>query len=390
MKIALAHKRLDLKGGTEKDFYRTAQGLRDLGHEIHLFCSEFGVEPPSDVFAHRIPVLPLGRTARLWSLALVGPAIIRKHPCDVVVSFGRMPRADVVRCGGGSHRGFLERLGREGGVRRRLWQRVSVYHCSVLAIEKRQFQAGGFEKIVAVAEEVKNDLMVHYAVPQERIVVLYNGVDHHRFHPARRQQVRSIVRDRWGIPLTAPLVLFVGSGFQRKGLDRLLSVWNAPGLHESYLFVVGDDARLSWYKRQAVMAGGERIVFTGRQEDIENYYAAADVVALPSVQESFGNVILEGLASGLPVVVSREAGAAEILTGSLAEGILNRPDDPKEIENKLLKLLQRSHDPSVLAEARQLAERFSWQNHFRKLEAILLDSSLEISGQNRRGILGGL
>ncbi len=99
MKIALAHKRLDLKGGTEKDFYRTAQGLRDLGHEIHLFCSEFGVEPPSDVFAHRIPVLPLGRTARLWSLALVGPAIIRKHPCDVVVSFGRMPRADVVRCG---------------------------------------------------------------------------------------------------------------------------------------------------------------------------------------------------------------------------------------------------------------------------------------------------
>lgn len=43
MKIALVHKRLDLKGGTERDLFKTAEGLRDLGHEIHLFCGEFGV-----------------------------------------------------------------------------------------------------------------------------------------------------------------------------------------------------------------------------------------------------------------------------------------------------------------------------------------------------------
>src|SRR3972149_3569643 len=77
MKIALVHKRLDLRGGTERDFYRTAEGLRDLGHEVHLFCSEYGVKPPPDTVAHRIPVLPVGRTARLWSFALSAPAIIR-------------------------------------------------------------------------------------------------------------------------------------------------------------------------------------------------------------------------------------------------------------------------------------------------------------------------
>src|SRR3990170_7547513 len=128
MKIALVHKRLDLRGGTERDFHRTAEGLRDLGHEVHLFCGEYGVEPPYNTVAHRVPVLPLGRTARLWSFALFAPAIIRRYHCDVVVSFGRMLMADIVRSGGGSHRGFLERLGEQGGLRRRLWQRLGPFH----------------------------------------------------------------------------------------------------------------------------------------------------------------------------------------------------------------------------------------------------------------------
>src|SRR5262245_64085500 len=90
LKIALMHKRLDLKGGTERDLFKTAEGLRDLGHEVHLFCSEFGVAPPAGVRAHRVPVLPPGRTLRLWSFAWFAPRIINNAACDVVVSFGRL------------------------------------------------------------------------------------------------------------------------------------------------------------------------------------------------------------------------------------------------------------------------------------------------------------
>ncbi len=373
MKIALAHKRLDLQGGTEKDFYRTAEGLRDLGYEVHLFCSEFGVEPPQGTVAHRIPVLPLGRTARLWSFALRAPAVIGKWRCDVLVSFGRMLSADIVRSGGGSHRGFLERLGRQGGWERRLWQRLSPYHQSVLAIERRQFQPGSYQRIIAVSDEVRRDLMGQYAIPRERITVLYNGVDERRFHPSLRDTFRAKVRERWQIPESAPLVLFVGNGFRRKGLDFLLSVWSAPALSKAYLLVVGDDGRLGSYKARARSAAGERIVFAGRQEDVEYYYAAADVVALPSLQEAFGNVVLESLAAGLPVLVSREAGAAELLTGKLIEGIVNCLDDREELVAKLVNLLDRCGDRSVAAEARALAEGLSWQIHFRKFEALLME-----------------
>jgi UDP-glucose:(heptosyl)LPS alpha-1,3-glucosyltransferase len=374
MRIGLTHKRLDLRGGTERDLYRTAEGLRDLGHEVHLFCAEFGVAAPSQTFAHQIPVLPLGRTARLWSSATWGTEIIRRQRCDLVVGFGRMVGQDVLRSGGGTHRGFLQRFAADGGaMRRRLWESVSIYHRSILALEKRQYAAAQCRKIIAVSNEVKLDVMKHYQVPAERIAVLYNGVDLERFHPGLRRQWRCAIRRQWSVPEQSPLLLFVGSGFRRKGLDRLLAVWNAPELRDVYLLVVGEDARMGQYRARARAAAGKRILFAGRQNAVERYYGAADAVVLPSIQEAFGNVVLEGLACGLPAIVTRGVGAAEILQGSLAQGVVENPDDRAELAQKIGAQLQRSREPACIKQARQLGEGFSWRNHFSKLESLLME-----------------
>jgi UDP-glucose:(heptosyl)LPS alpha-1,3-glucosyltransferase len=377
LKIALVHKRLDLNGGTERDLYLTAEGLRDLGHEVHLFCSEFAVQVPADVAAHHVPVMPFGRTARLWSFALFGSKIAASANCDVIIGFGRIFKQDILRCGGGSHQYFLKQLGAEGGWRRRAWQKLSIYHQSVLAIERRQYSVDGFKEIIAVSEKVKDDLIRSYSIPEHRIKVLYNGVDPVRFNPDRRDTSRLRIRDRWGIPRAAAVVLFIGSGFQRKGLDRLLSIWDSPRLQKSWLLVVGDDAGMTRYKKLAETVGHGRIVFTGRQAEVESYYAAADLIALPAVQEAFGNVVLEALSSGLPVLVSREVGAAEVLSGALLQGIVDKPDDPVELEAKLVAILERATDPELITEATTVAARFSWHNHFRELEALLsrVDSS---------------
>jgi UDP-glucose:(heptosyl)LPS alpha-1,3-glucosyltransferase len=371
LKVALIHKRLDVTGGTERDLYQTAQGLRDLGHQIHLFCSEFAVQIPDGVTAHRVPITPFGRTAGLWSFALRAPRLAARAQCDVVVGFGRIIQQDVLRCGGGSHRHFLEQIGIQGGWRRRTWQKLSIYHRSVLALERRQYGLQGFKEILAVSEKVKQDLMRSYSIPEHRINVIYNGVDQIRFSPNGQANARLGVRDRWGIPAAAAVVLFVGSGFQRKGLDRLLSIWKSPRLEKTWLLVVGDDAGMARYRKLAERLGQGRIVLAGRQADVENYYAAADLIALPAVQEAFGNVILEALSCGLPVLVSREVGAAEVLSGALLQGIVDKPEDPVELEGKLVALLEHAADPEVKAAATLTAARFSWQNHFRKLEQFL-------------------
>lgn len=379
MKIALAHKRLDRRGGTERDFYLTAEGLRNLGHEVHLFCGEFGVPAPEGVRTHKVPSVPLGRTARLLSFAFLAPRAISRHRCDVVVSFGRMVRQDVLRSGGGTHRAFLRKMEQNGRAHRWLWHRLSLYHRSVLAVERLQYGANGHKKILAVSEEVKREIISHYRVPEERISVIYNGVDHERFHPRHRDRARARVRAEWGIAPQAPLVLFVGSGFERKGLDCLLKVWKSPRLKEVCLLVVGEDAQRARYASWAARESGGRIRFTGRQEAVEEFYGAADILALPARQEAFGNVVLEALASGLPVLVSKSAGAAEVLADGLEGGILERPDDPAEMETKLLRLLEPGHWPRFSERARRLGERYSWTNHFRALESYLQT----VAGENR-------
>jgi UDP-glucose:(heptosyl)LPS alpha-1,3-glucosyltransferase len=221
---------------------------------------------------------------------------------------------------------------------------------------------------------VKQELLATYAVPEEKVTVIYNGVDHNRFHPGLRDRFRRTIRKQWQIPLDAPVVLFVGNSFYRKGLDRLLKVWRLPQMKQTYLVVIGDDARGSRYRALAEQQASGRVVFVGRRDDVECYYGAADLLALPAVKEAFGNVVLEALASGLPAVVSRNVGAAEVLKGGLAEGIVVHPEDPEEIATQLLAMLERSLDPSFSSAARKLGKEYSWKNHFNKLDRFLKET----------------
>jgi UDP-glucose:(heptosyl)LPS alpha-1,3-glucosyltransferase len=174
--------------------------------------------------------------------------------------------------------------------------------------------------------------------------------------------------------------LFVGSGFRRKGLDQLLALWESAQLGRVFLLVVGADPRLERYRARADVIAPGRIMFAGRQDDIEKYYAAADVLALPSLQEGFGNVVLEGLAAGLPALVSRDVGAAEILSGALSRGVVDWDTDREEIAARLAALLEGARDSCSVPMARTLAEEYSWEKHFRRLEALLLQSSRNSNG----------
>ena len=125
------------------------------------------------------------------------------------------------------------------------------------------------------------------------------------------------------------------------------------------------------YQNWAKSVAGERILFVGRQDDIETYYAMADLVALPALQEAFGNVVLESLASGVPVVVSREVGAGAVLTGCLRQGVVEDAGDSTQLEARLCSMLEHCAKPEFRDAARQLGEQYSWNSHFHRLEAVL-------------------
>ena len=369
MKIALAHKRLELRGGTERVFYQTALGLRDRGHEVHLFCQKFCIEPPPGVIGHRIPGLSWPRTARLLTFGVFAPLIIKHYACDVAASFDRLVQQDLFRSGGGPHKTFIEKMTKHGGRWKSLWYRLSPYHHLALLIEMRQVSSRGSRKIVAVCEQTKREMIEAYGIAEQKIIVIHNGVDHERFHPRRRLDAGKRIRQELGIPSESRVVLFVGTGFRRKGLDRLLQLWQADSLPNTYLLVVGNDARLSAY--QAAWNRNPYVIFTGAKPNVEEYYAAADLLALPSVQEAFGNVVLEALAAGLPVVTVPGVGALDKIEGDLRAGILENPDDAAELKAKLSWLLDPLRWSSLSQQARSLAEQYTWNAYHEKFEEAL-------------------
>ena len=371
MKIALAHKRFELRGGTERVLYRTAEGLRDRGHEVHLFCHKFPTDPPPGVWVHRVPGLSRPRSLRALTFAFIAPRAIAKHGCDVVMSFDRILGQDLFRSGGGPRKLLLRKLKNQAGWLRKLWYSVSVYHHLTVVLEALQVKKNRSGKIIAICEQVKREFLQIYDIAEDQVVVIHNGVDAVRFNPQRRANEGKNLRNALGIPADDKVVLFVGTGFRRKGLGRILGLWERQELPGVRLLVVGNDSRLARYRRRWRQNGS--VIFAGPQKQVENYYACADLLVLPAVQEAFGNVVLEAMASGLPVVASAEVGAMNDMVGPLAEGIVADPDDPVEVKAKILTMLDHKRWSLCARAARQRAEQFTWENYFDRLEHLLFD-----------------
>jgi UDP-glucose:(heptosyl)LPS alpha-1,3-glucosyltransferase len=363
MRLAFMHRRL-AGGGTESDLRRMATGLAARGHDVHVFVARTDASLHG-VTVHRVPTVRAGRLARLLSFAALAPRAVARERWDVVVGFGRTPRQDVVRVGGGTHRSYLARMERAG-------LRPSVrgpYHRAVLWVETAAFAPRGHRRVLAVSGQAGDEVATDYGIPREHIAVVYNGVDLARFHPAERTTSGAAERRRLGVPDGQRLCVAVGNGFRRKGFDLLLRLWREAPPRDTMLALVGDDERLGRWRREAADLGGAVIV-AGPRPDVETVFAAADVACVPSRQEAFGNVVLEACAAGVPVVTSRRVGAAELLDGALAPLVVEDPEDLDALGRALTLALGPTGE-SLRRAARTRAESFPWDTHLARLETFL-------------------
>lgn len=383
MDLAFIAKSLAGTGGTEHDLNQLIRGLLARGHRVTAYVARRPGEGPAGCRRVRVPVLGFGAPAEMWSLAWLGPRMAFGAGHDLVIGFSRLLRQDIVRCGGGSHAGYLESLEAAGLRFASRVRRLQPKHQSILAIERLQYRPGHYRRVLAISGVVKDDLMRVYGIPEKDITVILDGVDTARFHPGLRVVHRIPIRAAFGIRPDARCALFIGNCFRRKGLECLLraaAVSRDPGLH---ILVVGSDPDQTRYRRLAARLGiAARVTFAGLQPEPERFYGAADLLVLPAVQEAFGNVVLEALASGIPVVLSRSAGAAEIVKGELSAGLLANVLDPEECAVRIGDVLSR--EPCALAEcARKTAEACSVDVHIDKTEAVFQEVLAAREGEKR-------
>ena len=193
--------------------------------------------------------------------------------------------------------------------------------------------------LITLSNRMKNDFIRHHNVGTENIFVVPSGVDSDKYNARVMASYRSEVRQRYSVSPDEPLILFVGGEWLRKGVAQAIEALSFLRSRVAKLLIVGPGDVRSYRQMAQDMNVADRVVFTGQTIESQALYAAGDVFLLPTLYEPFGLTVLEAMASALPVVVSKHAGAAELLKDGYDGLIINQPKDVAEISSKLDYLL---------------------------------------------------
>jgi UDP-glucose:(heptosyl)LPS alpha-1,3-glucosyltransferase len=312
VKLALVRQQYTPFGGAERFVDRALDALRNRGVDVTIIARKWkGVAGPNILECN--PRF-FGRTWRDAGFARCVQKIIADGRFDLVQSHERIPGCHIYRAGDGVHATWLELRDKVRGGQAKLATALSPWHRYTLAAEAGVYRHPNLKAVICNSRMVRDDIVRRFAVPPEKLKVIYNGVDLDCFHPDLRARHRAWVRADLGIAENVPVILFVGSGFERKGIPALLHALALMQRRDAMLLVVGHDKKLQQMRTMAGKRGvAERVLFLGGRQDLRSFLGAADFFCLPTLYDPMPNAVIEALACGLPVVTSNTCGAAELI-----------------------------------------------------------------------------
>lgn len=310
-RLAIVRQKYNPAGGAERFVSRAIGALQATGElDVTLIARKW--EKIEGQEALTVNPFYLGNVWRDWGFAAAARRAWCKAGFDLVQSHERIPGCDIYRAGDGVHAAWLDHRRRAVTGFKRLSLALNPYHHYVQRAERKMFLDPRLKLVICNAHLIKREIQERFGLPDSKFQVIYNGVDTEAFHPRLAEQHRSHLRHQWNIPDAAPTLLYVGSGFERKGVDRALrAIAPLAGVH---LVVVGRDKHGPRYEQLARDLGiAARVRFTGAQNDVKAFYGMADAFVLPTLYDPFPNVCVEALAAGLPVFTTTTCGASELI-----------------------------------------------------------------------------
>jgi len=371
MKIALIRKEYTLSwGGAESYVVHLSTQLVERGHEVHVFANTW--DSPSDprITFHQIPMLTFCSPVKNLTFALHTKRLLKEETFDIVSGFSQIYPQDIYRMGDGLHLHFLHT--QSPYTLLRFLKYLNPRHLLILFIEKQIFKPQNYHYLIANSEMCKHHAMNYYQVPEDRIEVIYNGVDVERFNPLVRETYRSSMRKELHIGDQDTVILFVSRNYKRKGLHYLIESLSLLGekAHTVKVVVVGR-GNPEPYQHLALKCGiSDNILFVGEEKTLEKYYGASDLLVLPTLYDPFSNVCLEALACGLPVITTKSNGAAEIIEEGKNGFITESARDIKEIAQRISLLLSKEVREEMRNHAAISAKKYTIAENAQKTLAL--------------------
>ncbi|MEO7932312.1 MAG: glycosyltransferase family 4 protein [Chthoniobacterales bacterium] len=290
MRIGLVRRGYSPAGGAESYLRGFAQAALAAGHETVFFCS-----PEWQDWAFGEMIRVAGKSPRAFSDQLA--ALRPKEKCDVLFSLERVSQCDFYRAGDGVHAAWLKRRAEFESPLRRLTFAFNPKHRALLRLEKESIT--GARCVIANSEMVRREIAENYG-SSIRVEVVRNGIDPLKW--AVPSECREALRKRFELQPNDRVAVFVGSGWERKGLRFAIAAAREAGC---ILLVSGKGHAESFHAPQ--------VRFLGPTDQVADVLHAADAFILPTIYDPFSNATLEALAAGLPIITTTANGVSEIL-----------------------------------------------------------------------------
>jgi glycosyltransferase involved in cell wall biosynthesis len=227
--------------------------------------------------------------------------------------------------------------------------------------------------MIAVSERVRRDVMETLGLPAARVRVIYNGVELERFRSARAR--RQTVRAEWGAAPGDVVFVFAARLVEQKRcrdfLDAFRQLQIRPNGKRLRAWILGDGPLRGELQRQAAtLPSPEAVRLIGQRDDVEDFFAAADLFVLPSTKEGFSNALIEAMASGLPVIASDVGGNAEAVRNG-TEGLIVPPLAVPQLTEAMGLLAGNADERRMMGDAAaQRAEAFGIDSMIADLERL--------------------
>lgn len=255
------------------------------------------------------------------------------------------------------------------------WPRLihrRIYYRLITFLESCVYKRAGVT-LILIARRTASGLRKLYQRADD-FPVVYVGLDHKTFNPARRLAMRTEARATLGLSPQRFILLLVGNDWRNKGVPVLLEAIVELRDLPIDVLVAGSESPSAMQALIGERGLAGRVRALPHRKDVEFYYAATDAYVGPSLEDTFAQPPAEAMACGLPVIVSAANGTSEIITNGTDGLILEDANDA----SALAEMIRRLHEDRVFAQqlgerAAHTAQKYTWERNGRELAAIFED-----------------
>jgi UDP-glucose:(heptosyl)LPS alpha-1,3-glucosyltransferase len=365
-KIAIAIPKYGLVGGAEQFVAELTKRIAlNPRYDIHVFANRWSSSSPRVTF-HKVPVINFPKFLTTISFAHFAKNKMARMEFDLIHAHDRIFGADIYTMHGIPHRLWVYEVRKKN---------MSLNDHATEWTEKILVERSSCRRFISVSNLAQEKFLQAYHIDTGSTRVIHPGIDAERFRSLNRELCRREIRGLWGIGQTEVVILFVSMNFDIKGLDPLMAAVAKTKLNfpeeKIKLLIVGKGEEKKYRQIAKSLGIGDDVIFAGvHREKLEPIYMASDVFSILSKFDTFGITVLEAMAASLPIVVSGNVGAKDIVKQGINGFVIEERTDIDAISEKIGLLLNREVRIRMGEAAYETAMNNSWEAVAKKYELI--------------------